>query len=35
MEVPGTSHGHGELEPRGGFDLDSEGGQRGRGRRRN
>jgi len=25
MEVPGTSHGHGELEPRGGFDLDNEG----------
>jgi len=24
-EAPGTSHGHGELEPRVGFDLDSKG----------
>jgi hypothetical protein len=25
MEAPGMSHIHGELEPRSGFDLDSEG----------
>jgi hypothetical protein len=25
MEAPGTSQGHSELEPRGGFDFDSEG----------